>query len=83
MFPEMGKQVNIDGKHNVSTTMFSSMPRASKASALMYVDKRMSDEFSDAGNAISTFKNLLLDYIHQKKKMEKIRCSPALKHKHV
>ena len=83
MFPEVGKQENIDGKHNVSTTIFFSLPRASKASPLMYVDKRMSDEFSDVGNAINTFKNLLFDYIHQKKKMEKIRCSPALKHKHI
>ena len=28
MFPEVGKQVNIGTKHNVSATMFSSLPRA-------------------------------------------------------
>ena len=29
MFPEVGKQGNIDKKHNVSATMFPSLPRAS------------------------------------------------------
>ena len=28
MFPEVGKQGNIGGKHNVSAAMFSSVPRA-------------------------------------------------------
>ena len=28
MFPEVGKQGNIDRKHNVSATMFPSLPRA-------------------------------------------------------
>ena len=28
MFPEVGKQENIHGKHNVSATMFPSLPRA-------------------------------------------------------
>ena len=28
MFPEVGKQGNIDKKHNVSATMFPSLPRA-------------------------------------------------------
>ena len=28
MFPEVGKQRNIDKKRNVSTTMFPSLPRA-------------------------------------------------------
>ena len=28
MFPEVGKQGNIDRKHNVSATLFSSLPRA-------------------------------------------------------
>ena len=28
MFPDVGKQGNIDRKHNVSATMFSSLPRA-------------------------------------------------------
>ena len=28
MFPEVGKQGNIDRKHNVSATLFPSLPRA-------------------------------------------------------
>ena len=36
MFPEAGKQGNIDRKHNVSATMFSSLPRALKLTSAYF-----------------------------------------------
>ena len=47
MFPEVGKQGNIDRKHNVSATMFPSLPRALGWTIVIYSAGMLLDMYID------------------------------------
>ena len=45
MFPEVGKQVTIDRKHNVSGTMFPSLPRDLQFDHRNYIARKLIKKF--------------------------------------
>ena len=59
MFPEVGKQVNINKKHNVSATMFSEVDKQENADRKLKVSVTMLQEVGKQGNREALIGNIM------------------------